>query len=76
MNTKKNIINKLNQIDDPELLLEIDRWINSILNASEPEVFSNEEINALQEGYKQYKAGNVLSQENANTLFDQWLKEK
>lgn len=76
MNTKQEIINKINRIDDPELLLEIDRWIGSILNTSVSEEFSKEEISAVKEGFKQYKAGDVLSQEKANKLFDQWLKEK
>jgi hypothetical protein len=76
MNTKQEIINKVNRIDDPELLLEIDRWISSILNSSAPEEFSIEEIDAVQEGFKQYQAGNVLSQEKANKFFNQWLKEK
>ncbi len=76
MTTKQEIINKINRINDPELLHEIDRWISSILHTSVPEEFSNEEINAVKEGYKQYKAGNVFSQEKANKLFDQWLKEK
>ncbi|WP_069133415.1 hypothetical protein [Rhodohalobacter halophilus] len=76
MNTKQEIINKINRIDDPELLLEIDRWISSILNSSVPEEFLKEEINAVREGYNQFKAGDVLPQEKANKLFDQWLKEK
>jgi hypothetical protein len=76
MDTKQEIINKINRIDDPELLLEIERWISSILNTSVPEEFSKEELNAIQEGYKQYKAGDVLSQEKANKLFNQWLKGK
>jgi hypothetical protein len=76
MNTKQEIINKINRIDDPELLLEIDRWIGSILNSSVPEDFSKDEIVAVQEGYKQYKAGDLYSQDEANKLFNQWLKEK
>lgn len=76
MNTKQEIINKINRINDPGLLHEIDRWISSILNSSVPEEFSKEEIDAVQEGYKQYKAGNVLSQEKASKLFNQWMKKK
>lgn len=76
MNPKQEIIDKINRIDDPDLLLEIDRWISSILNSSAPEKFSKEEIDAVQEGYNEYRAGNVLSQEKANKLFNQWLKEK
>lgn len=76
MNTKQEIINKINRINDPELLHEIDRWISSILNTSVPEEFSKEEIDAVKEGYMQYEAGNVLSHEKANKLFNQWLKEK
>lgn len=76
MNTKQEIINKINRNDDPDLLLEIDRWISSILNSSAPEEFSKEEIDAVKEGYKEYRAGNVLSQEKANKLFNQWRMKK
>lgn len=75
MSTKQEIINKINRIDDPDLLREIDRWINSMIKVSLEE-FSKKEVAAVQEGYKQYKAGDVVSHEKANKLFTQWLKEK
>ncbi len=76
MNTRQEIIKKINRIDDPELLQEIDKWIGSILEASISDEFSKAEIEAVHEGYKQYRAGDIVSQEKANQLFNEWLKEK
>lgn len=76
MNTKQEIINKINKIDDPELLREIDKWIGSMLDLSIPEEFSKAEIEAIREGYEQYRSGDVVNQKKANELFNAWLKEK
>jgi len=76
MNTKQEIINKINRIDDPELLYELDKWISSMIEASVSAEFSKDEIAAVKEGYKQYRAGDVVKQEKANRLFNEWLKEK
>jgi len=76
MNTRQEIINKINRIDDPELLREIDKWIGSILDASITDELSKEEIAAVHEGYEQYRTRDVVSWEKANELFNAWLKEK
>jgi len=76
MNTRQEIINKINRIDDPELLQEIDKWIGSMLDAYISDEFSKAEIEAVHEGYKQYRAGDIVSQKEANELFNAWLKEK
>jgi len=76
MNTKQEIINKINRIDDPDLLQEIDNWIGSMLDLSVTEEFSKAEIAAVHEGFKQFKAGDIFPQEEVNELFNQWLKEK
>jgi len=44
MTTKQEIINKFNRNEDPELLREIDKWIGSIPDASNPEQFSKQEF--------------------------------
>lgn len=76
MTTKKEIINKINRIDDPELLEELDRWISSLIELTEAETYSKEEISAVKEGYQQYLDGNTLNHTEAKSLFDTWLKEK
>jgi len=76
MDTKQELINKINLIDDPDLLQEIDRWISSMINVSESGEFSKDEIAAVHEGYQQYKSGDVVTQNEANELFNKWLKEK
>lgn len=76
MATKQQIINKINQIEDAELLDELDRWISSLLETTVGEKFSEEEINAIREGYEQYQAGETLSQQEANKLLNEWLEDK
>ncbi|MEX0660151.1 MAG: hypothetical protein WEA58_01065 [Balneolaceae bacterium] len=76
MDTKQELINKINLIEDPDLLKEINRWISSMINISVPAEFSKDEIAAVHEGYKQYKMDDVITQDEANELFDKWLKEK
>lgn len=76
MATKQQIIDKISRIEDPELLDELDEWISSLLEAVEGEKFSEEEISAVQEGYEQYLAGDIVDQKQANKLFDEWLKGK
>lgn len=65
MNTKQEIIYETIRIDDPDILLEIDRWISSILNSSVSEEFSKEEMHAVHEGYKQYWSGATINQHEA-----------
>lgn len=76
MSTKKEIINKINRIDDPKLLKELDKWISSLLEASAGEEFTKEEIRTVHEGYSQYKAGKSINQDEANRIFNEWLTEK
>jgi len=76
MNTKEKLIEKILTIEDPDLLNVIDRWITSLIEASVQDTYSKEEIAAVREGYRQYKAGEIISQDEASELFDQWLKEK
>lgn len=76
MGTKQDIIDKIKRIDDPGLLKDLDKWITSLLEASVSDEYSKEEISAVREGYNQYKAGETVSQDEANKIFNKWLKEK
>ena len=76
MNVKQQIIDKINRINDAELLELLDQWISSLLEASSGEKFSKREVSAIQEGYEQYQAGETVDQQEANRLLDEWLKDK
>lgn len=76
MNTKEQIIKKINAIDDPDLLSEVEKWIHSLVDVSQEEKFSKKEIDAVEEGYEQYTAGEVFTQMQADKLFDEWRKGK
>jgi hypothetical protein len=73
---KSKIIARLDKIKDEATLKEIDSWLDSFLEADETETFDNREILGVQEGYEQYLAGNLISQNEATNRFKQWLAEK
>ncbi|MEX0994225.1 MAG: hypothetical protein WD599_01775 [Balneolaceae bacterium] len=76
MTTKDRIIEKIGKIEDPELLRELDRWIDLLLATSEVDTFSEDEVAAVHEGYEQYIKGDVINQEEANKLFNEWIQGK
>tara|TARA_R110002124_G_scaffold286171_2_gene466213 strand:- start:9172 stop:9405 length:234 start_codon:yes stop_codon:yes gene_type:complete len=77
MTTKQHIIEKINQVEDPMLLHEIDMLLSSFIDSPSltPE-FSEEEISAVQEGYHEYKTGKKITQQEADTLFEEWAENK
>lgn len=76
MTTKQKLIEKIAAIEDPQVLEEIDRWVTSLVEAASTEQYTKKELDAVREGYSQYKAGDTFTQEEANKVFDEWLKEK
>lgn len=76
MNAKEKLIEKITSIEDPQILEEIDRWVTSILGIISVDQYSKKELNALREGYQQYQYGDAFTEEEANQIFDQWLKDK
>jgi len=76
MNTKEKLIKKIASIDDPMILEEIDRWITTIVDISSDQIYTTKELNTVKEGYNQYKSGDTFTQQEANKIFDEWLKEK
>lgn len=59
-----------------KLIEEIDRWITSLIEASSAERYSKEELAAVREGYALYKSWDTVTQEEANKMFNEWLKNK
>lgn len=76
MSTKEILIEKISSIDDPIILKELDQWITSIVEVASAEKYSSKELNAVREGYNQYKSGETFTQDEANRVFDKWLREK
>jgi hypothetical protein len=76
MRTKEILIEKILSIDDPKILEEINQWINSFVEVASAEKYTGKELNAVREGYNQYKLGDTFTQQEANRIFDKWLKEK
>lgn len=76
MSTKEKLIEKIASIDDPKILEEIDRWITSIVEVASAEKYTEKELNTVREGFNQYKLGDTFTQEEANRIFDKWVKEK
>lgn len=58
--TKEKLIEKIASIEDPKVLEEIDRWITSLIEAASSEPYAKEELDAVREGYSQYKSGDTL----------------
>ena len=76
MSSKEKLIKKIESIDDPKILEEIDRRVTSIVEEASAEKNTGKELNAVREGYSQYKAGDMFTQQEASKIFDKWLKEK
>lgn len=76
MTRKEELIRKINRIDDPDLIDELDRWISSLIEVTATDTFSKKEISSVSEGYQQYLGGDTVTQSEAKRLFDEWLKEK
>ena len=76
MSIKEKIINKINAIDNPDILNSI---LNLIVNESEAEEiyqFSEEEKQMVQEGIEDVKNGNVFNQQESDNIISKWLEEK
>lgn len=76
MTRKEELIRKIDRIDDPDLINELDRWISSLIELTATDTFSKKEISSVSEGYQQYLDGDTVTQSEAKRLFDEWLKEK
>jgi predicted transcriptional regulator len=76
MSTKEKLIEKISSIKDPQILEEIDRWVSSVIEEAAAEHYTKKELDAVSEGYSQYKTGDTFTQSEANKIFDEWQKKK
>jgi len=72
---RKEIINKLNKIEDEGILKEIYDLI-ALESETEPLYkLTNQERHAIEEGLKDMEEGRVVSSEKAIDLIQEWLKK-
>lgn len=73
---KQKLIEKINSIENDDLLLEATRLLEIEMNESEkPYQLSVEMESAVNESKEQFKNGKYLEHKNANSEIDEWLGE-
>jgi len=72
---KEKLIAKINSTNDVELLDELSWIIDVEEPSSEPYKMSQGEIDAVREGLEQIKNGQYVSDEEANSQIEEWLKK-
>ncbi len=72
---KKSLIDKINSIDDKNLLQDIYRLIN--IEIDKPEIYqlNEEQLNIINEAQEQIKKGIYLTQKEADKETEEWLNE-
>jgi hypothetical protein len=74
---KQRITDKVNQINDPEKLKEIEEMIEWEIQLDEEKVYhlTEEQIATVNESEEQIKRGESISNEEANKEIEEWLKK-
>ena len=74
---KQRITEKVNMINDPDKLKEIEEMIEWEIQLDEEKVYhlSEEQIAAVNESEEQIKRGEFISNEDANKEIEEWLKK-
>lgn len=71
---KDKLIAKIQQIENPELLQEIQRLLEIEFDDT-PFVTTEEQKEVIQRARRQIKNGEIMDEEQANNQIDEWLKE-
>jgi hypothetical protein len=72
---KEKLIEKINSTDDVELLKELLLVIDFESKSEDVYEMSPGEIEAVNEGLKQFKNGQWITHEESNKRVDEWLKK-
>ncbi len=73
---KKKIIEKINLIENEDLLKETSRLIDIELEVNEqPYILSEKMINAVSHAKEQFDRGEFLSHNKANKEIDKWFEK-
>lgn len=72
---KRRLIEKIEQINDPKILDEVNRLLNFDVDKSDLLILSTDQTNAVEEGRSHYFSGKVKSDDQLNEEIDEWLKK-
>ena len=76
MSIKEIIIEKVNSIDNPEILDSILSLISTESEMDQIYQFSIAEKKLVEEGIKDADSGNIYNQQESNHIISKWLQEK
>jgi hypothetical protein len=76
MSIKELIINKVNAINNPEILKEILNLISSESQTEDIYQFSADEKELVLEGINDAENGNSFNQQESDNIISKWLQEK
>jgi hypothetical protein len=71
---KGRLINKIRQIEDPEVFDEIQRLLNIEFDDT-PYMTNKEQKEAIRIAREQIKNGEIMDENEANEQIDEWLNE-
>lgn len=74
MKVRERIIQKIENFENEEALLQLEKWLDALSDIEEK--FAREEVNAVMDGYSQYTKGVLLSEEEVTRSFEEWAREK
>ncbi|MBN7811082.1 hypothetical protein J0A68_08950 [Algoriphagus sp. H41] len=71
---KRKLIAKIQEINNPEILEEINRLLSLDLVESDLLTLSNEQAQVISQGKKDYEMGKTKSNEDINQETETWLR--
>jgi hypothetical protein len=72
---KKQLIKRINDIDNGEILNQIARLVHFEGEFDEVYIMSPAEIEAVEDGIRQFENGQWITNEEANRHAEEWLKK-
>lgn len=74
MEIKQRIIQKIQKLEDPKMLDLLESWLDASSDLDNS--FSSEELEAVEEGYAEYKSGKLLDHNQVQEHLKKWLREE
>jgi hypothetical protein len=72
---KINLINRITQLNDANLVAQIQRLLDFELNENIYKL-SKEQLDNIHEAKEEYASGKIITDKQADSEIEQWLKEK
>ena len=74
MEIRSRIHSKIDKVENEQVLKFLEGWIDALQENNHG--FSKEEIEGVMDGYSQYKAGDIVTNIEAERIFEKWIEEK